>query len=92
MACMSIKHGCQRFFIAKQPCLDHSICQLIYLHAKHKNKFGVVCHGKSVLGFRHTLGSQLSNAMNGVMGLIRQGLSPTQVMAHHKAYVKEHAL
>ncbi len=26
------------------------------------------------------------------MGLIRQGLSPTQIMAQHKAYVKEHAL
>jgi hypothetical protein len=27
-----------------------------------------------------------------LMGLIRQGISPTQVMAHHKAYVKEKAL
>ncbi len=26
------------------------------------------------------------------MGLIRQGIFPTQVMAHHKAYVKEKAL
>jgi hypothetical protein len=27
-----------------------------------------------------------------LMGLIRQGLSLAQVMAHHKAYVKEKAL
>jgi len=27
-----------------------------------------------------------------LMGLIRQGLSPIQVMAHHKAYVKEKTL
>jgi hypothetical protein len=25
-------------------------------------------------------------------GLIKQGLSPTQVMVHHKAYIKEKAL
>jgi hypothetical protein len=63
------------------------------MHAKHKNKLGEVCHGKSVIGFQHTLGSQLSNVTKAhLMGLIRQGLSPTQVMAHHKAYVKEQAL
>jgi hypothetical protein len=26
MVGMSIKHGCQKSFIAKQPYLDHSIC------------------------------------------------------------------
>jgi hypothetical protein len=63
---------------------------LIYWHAKHKNKLGEVCHGKSVFEFWHILNSQLSNAMKAhLMGLIRQGLSPAQVMAHHKAYVKE---
>jgi hypothetical protein len=30
---MSIKRGCQRDFIAKQPHLDQSLCQLIYLSA-----------------------------------------------------------
>jgi hypothetical protein len=90
MAGMSIKRGCQKSFIAKQPYLDHNICQLIYLHAKHKNKMGELCHGKNVLGFCHALGSQLLDAMKAhIMGLIRQGLSPIQGMAQHKAKVKE---
>ncbi len=90
MASMSIKRGCQRSFIAKQPYLDHSICQLIHLHAEHKNKMGELCHGKNVFGFHHALGSQLSNAMKAhIMGLIRQGLSPVQVTTQHKVYVRE---
>jgi len=60
---MSIKHGCQRSVIAKQPYLDHDLCQLIYLHAKHINKKRVVCHGITMIGYRHALGSQLSDAM-----------------------------
>jgi hypothetical protein len=60
---------------------------------QNKNKLGEICHGKSALGFWHTLGLQLSNAMKAhLMGLIRQGLSLAQVMAHHKVYVKEEAL
>jgi hypothetical protein len=60
------------------------------MHAEHKNKLGEVCHGKSALGFRHTLGLQLLSAMKAhLMGLIREGLSLVQVMAHHKVYVKE---
>jgi hypothetical protein len=47
---MSIKRGCQKAFIAKQPYLDHNLCQLMYLNAKHKNKEGGVCHGKNVVG------------------------------------------
>jgi hypothetical protein len=51
---------------------------------------GELCHGKNVLGFCHTLGSQLLNAMKAhIMGLIRQGLSSIQAMAQHKAYVRE---
>jgi hypothetical protein len=53
----------------------------------------MVCHGKDVVGYRHFLGSQLSNGMKAhLMGLIRQGLSPTQAMAHHKANVRKKAL
>jgi hypothetical protein len=63
MSGMSIKHGCQRSFIAKQTYLDHNLCQSIYLHAKHTNKKGVVCHGIVVIRYWHALGSQLSNAM-----------------------------
>jgi hypothetical protein len=54
---MSIKCGCQRSFIAKQPYLDHNLCQLIYLHAKHTDKEGVVCHGTTMIGYQHALGS-----------------------------------
>ncbi len=93
MASMSIKRGCQISFIAKQPYLDHSICQLIYLHVEHKNKMGELSHMKNVFGFRHALGSQLSDAMKAhLMGLIKQGLSLAQVMAQHKVYVREQAL
>jgi hypothetical protein len=89
---MSIKHGCQRAFIAKQPYLDQNLCQLIYLSVEHKNKEGEVCHGKDV-GYWHALGSQLSNGIKvHLMGLLRQGLSLTQVMSHHKAHVREMAL
>ncbi len=90
---MSIKRGCQRAFIAKQPYLDQSLCQLIYLSVEHKNKEGeVYCHWKDV-GYWHALGSQLSDGMKvHLMGLLRQGLSPTQVMTHHKAHVREMAL
>ncbi len=50
---MSIKHGCQIAFIAKQPYLDQSLCKLIYLSVEHKNKQGQVCHGEDVFGY-HT--------------------------------------
>jgi hypothetical protein len=77
MVGMSIKRGCQRSFIAKQPYLDHTICQLIYLRAKHKNKLGEVCHGKNVIGFQHTLGSQLLDVMKAhLMGLNKARFVP----------------
>jgi len=86
---MSIKCGCQKSFITKQPYLNHILCQLIYLHAEHTNK-GVVCHGTFVIVYQHALGSQISNAMKAhLMQLIKQRLSPVQVMTHHKSYVKE---
>jgi hypothetical protein len=69
---MSIKHGCQRTFIAKQPYLDQNLYQLIYLTTKHKNTQGQVCHGKDVIGYCHVLGSQMSNGMKAhLMGLLR---------------------
>jgi hypothetical protein len=78
MAIMSIKCGCQKTFITKQPNLDHSLCQLIYLCPKHKNKQGMVCHGKDAVGYRHSLGSQFLNGMKAhLMGFMRQGFSPT---------------
>ncbi len=73
--------------------MDHSICQIIYFHVEHKNKMGELYQRKNVLGFCHALGSQLLDVMKAhLMGLIRQGLSYVQVMAQHKAYVKEQAL
>jgi hypothetical protein len=65
MSNMSIKHGCQKAFIAKQPYLDQNLYQLIYLNAKHKNKQGQVCHGKDVIGYCHASGSQLLNGYEG---------------------------
>jgi hypothetical protein len=66
---------------------------LIYLNPKHKNKQGEVFHGKVVVGYQHTLGSQLSDSMKAhLMGLLQQRLSPAQVMDHHKVYVREKAL
>jgi hypothetical protein len=92
MSSMSIKQGCQKTFIAKQPYLDPSLCQLVYLHGEHKNKQGQICHRKDLLKNHHALGSQLSASMKAhLMGLIRQGLFHAQVMAHHKAYIKEKA-
>jgi hypothetical protein len=92
MSRMSIKHGCQRSFVAKQMYLNHNLCQLIYLHAKHTNKKRVVCHGIVVIGYQHALGSQLSDAMKAhLMQLLRQWLSHAQIMTHHKSYVKEQA-
>jgi len=50
LAGMSIKHGCQWSFIAKQPYRDPSLCQLLYFNLEHKNKQGEVCHGKVIVG------------------------------------------
>ncbi len=84
MVGMSIKRGCQWSFIAKQPYLNPSLYQLIYLNLEHKNKQGEVYHGKVVVGYWHTLGSQLSDSMKAhLMGLLQQGLSSAQVMDHH---------
>jgi hypothetical protein len=66
---------------------------LIYFNVKYKNKEGEICHGKNVVGYRHALGSQLLDGMKiHQMGLLRGGLSPTQVMTHHKSHVKKMAL
>jgi len=63
------------------------------LSAKHNNKEGQVCHRKDVVGYQHALGSQLSDGMKAhLMGLLRRGLSPAQVITHHIAHVKEMAL
>ncbi len=89
---MSIKRGCQRAFIAKQPYLDQSLCHLIYLSVEHKNKEGEICHGIDV-GYQHALGSQLLDGIKAhLMGLLKQGLSPVQVMIRQKMHVKNMAL
>jgi hypothetical protein len=51
---MSIKHDYQKSFIAKQPCLDPSLCQLIYFNLKHKNKQGDC---KLIVGYSHAFSS-----------------------------------
>jgi hypothetical protein len=63
------------------------------LSVKHKNKEGEICHEKDVVGYRHVLGSQLSNGMKvHLMGLLRQDLSLAQIIIHHKVHVKKIAL
>jgi hypothetical protein len=91
MSGMSIKWSYQKTFIAKQPYLGLSLCQLVCLHWKHKNKHGQICHKKDLLKYHHALGFQLSASMKAhLMGLIRQGIYHAQIMAHHKAYINEH--
>ncbi len=93
MSSMSIKQGCQWKFIAKQPYLYPSLYQLAYPHGEHKNQHGQICHEKDLFEYHHALGSQLSIGMKAhLMGLIRQGLSPIQIMVHYKVYIRKKAL
>lgn len=85
----SIKRGCQCCFFAKQLYQDPTICQIIYRSSNHTNKEGHVVHGVSVAGFKDSLGSALSTEMKAhLTNLLWLGLSPSQVMAQHKAFVK----
>lgn len=87
---MSIKRGCLRCFVAKRPYLDGSLCQLIYEHIEHTNKYGKPCHGSTVAGFRHALGSNISEEMKlRIEQMHALGLSPAQIMSQHKQNVKE---
>lgn len=89
----SIKRGCLCAFYAKQPYSDNTICQLIYRHSDHSNKDGVVVHGVSVTGLKDSLGSTISDGMKQYLSnLLWLGLSPSQVMAQHKAFVKDLAM
>jgi len=51
MAGMSIKRGCQRSFIAKQPYLDHSIFQLYTCMQNIRTKWVNYATGKMFLDF-----------------------------------------
>jgi hypothetical protein len=63
------------------------------LSVKHKNKDGQICHRKDGVGYRHALGSQLSDGMKAhLMELLKQGLCLAQVIIHHKTHFKEMAL
>ena len=87
---MSIKHGCLRCFVAKRPYLDGSLCHLIYEHIDHTNKYGEPCHGSTVAGFRHALGSNIYEDMKvRIEQMHALGLSPAQIMSQHKQNVKE---
>lgn len=87
---MSIKRGCLCCFVAKRPYLDGSLCQLIYEHIEHTNKYGKPCHGSTVAGFRHALGSNIYEEMKlRIEQMHALGLSPAQIMSQHKQNVKE---
>lgn len=90
---MSVKRGCQCSFVAKQPYLDNSLCDIVYHNMHHVNAKGEVCHGAPIGGLRHALRNGLSENMKKyIMGLLRMGRSPAQVMVQHKARIKELAL
>jgi hypothetical protein len=90
---MSIKRGCQCSFVAKRLYIDNSLCQLIYEHIEHANKFGDPCHGSMVAGFRHALGSNLSDEMKlRIEQMHAIGLSLAQIMSQHKQEVRDMAM
>ena len=47
-------------FIVKQMYLDPSMCQIIYKNSDHRNRASEECHRTMVAGFKHALGTQLS--------------------------------
>ena len=90
LAGMSIKRGCQCWFVAKRLYIDNSLCQLIYEHIEHANKSGDPCHGSMVAGFHHALGFNLSDEMKlRIEQMHAIGLSPAQIMSQHKQDVRD---
>jgi hypothetical protein len=90
---MSMKRGCQRHFLAKQNYMDTILCHLVYKVTEHVNCHGEQCHGLMVAGFKHSMGSLLSENMKQKLGsMLDMGLTSTQVMIQHKAFVMEMAL
>lgn len=88
-----MKRGCLRHFIAKQNYLDNSLCQLVYKISEHVNSNGDQCHGVAVAGFKHSMGTCLSDKKKSELTeLLDCGLTPTQMMVQHKAHMMELAL
>jgi len=93
MAGNSIKRGCQRAFVAKQPYLDGALCVLIYENTEHLNIHGELCHGTMVSGTRYALGAGLSDELKMKIAQMHAfGLSPAQIMQQHTKEVRELAL
>ena len=93
MAGNSIKRGCQRAFVAKQPYLDGALCVLIYENTEHLNLHGELCHGTMVSGTRYALGAGLSEELKQKIAQMHAyGLSPAQIMQQHTKEVRELAL
>ena len=94
LAGMSIKRGCQICsFVAKHLYIDTSLCQLIYEHIEHANKSRDHCHRSMVAGFRHALGSNLSDEMKlRIEQMHAIDLSPVQIMSQHKQDVRDMAM
>ena len=87
---MSIKCGCLCHFVAKRPYLNGSLCQLIYEHIEHTNKYGEPCHESTVASFCHALGSNIFEDMKlRIEQMHALGLSPAQIMNQHKQNMKE---
>ena len=89
----SIKRGCQRTFVAKQPYLDGALCVLIYENTEHLNTHGELCHGTMVSGTRYALGVGLSSELKMKIAQMHAfGLSPAQIMQQYTKEVRELAL
>jgi hypothetical protein len=98
MAGNSIKRGCQRAFVAKQPYLDGTLCVLIYENTEHLNIHGELCHGTMVelchgtmvSGTRYALGVGLSDELKMKIAQMHAfGLSPAKIMQQHTKEVRE---
>jgi hypothetical protein len=90
---MSMKRGCQRHFLAKQNYMDTTLCHLVYKVMEHVNYHGEQCHGLMLAGFKHSMGSSLSeNMKQKLRSMLDMRLTSTQVMIQHKAFVMEMTL
>jgi hypothetical protein len=89
---MSMKRGCQRHNLAKQNYMDTTLCHLVYKVTEHVNCHGEQYHGLMVAGFKHSMGSSLSENMKKLESMMDMGLTSIQVLIQHKAFVMEMAL
>ena len=85
---MSIKRGCQCYFVAKQLLIDEKLCTIHFHEMRHVKKDRTATHGVEFGGQRASLSGRLSTTTKDwIEASLRSGKSPAQVMADHKAEV-----